>query len=103
MSTQHFPREFQNARPISAEEALGGADLAALWSAAMTNIKRFSAIVASRPNFKPERSTACVLSVPQCEHECGKCYLSCAVAPALIKRWEDELAQSCGSAQMGRA
>ena len=69
---------------------------------AMAMIERFSARIAARP-YIPDGETAIILNTPQCVHNCDRCFLECAVAPARLKWWQGELARACGSSAMGRA
>lgn len=108
MSIQHLPREFRDAVPILAEDALGARDtltLARLWPWAMENIERNSAIIASRPNYQPtwDADKVDLLKRPACEHQCERCYIRCAIAPDQLAWFQDELAKACGSSQIGRA
>jgi hypothetical protein len=70
---------------------------------AMTMIERFSNVIASRPNYKPDRPETLSLRNPACEHHCDKCYMGCAIAPARLAWWEGELAKACGASAIGRA
>lgn len=91
--------------PLRADSAHANSPSAitTMWSAAMTNIERYSAIVASRPNYQPERDEQLTLNRPACEWQCAKCYMTCAIAPNRVEWWQNELAKSCGSSSIGRA
>jgi len=69
---------------------------------AMSMIEQFAGRIAARPHFNPERRDT-ALSAPQCEHQCARCYMECAVAPARLAWWENELAKACGTRAIGRA
>lgn len=69
-----------------------------LW--AMQMIERQSAIVARRPAAAPDEQQ---LANPACKHGCNACYMSCAISPARLKWWEEELARLTGASTIGRA
>lgn len=108
MLIEHLPREFRDAEPSLAREALGARDaltLEKLWPWAMENIERYSAIIASRPHYQPKWAgeDTDLLRHAACERQCDKCYMACAIAPERLKWWENQLAKACGSSQIGRA
>lgn len=69
---------------------------------ALRNISIFAERIASRPNYRPPEGETLILRTPACEHECTSCFMSCAIAPARLQWWEQELARLCGSATVGR-
>ena len=69
---------------------------------AMAMIEKWSGRIAHRP-YERAKDGGIILNVAQCEHECAKCYMECAIAPERLEWWEGELARSLGSSAMGRA
>jgi len=69
---------------------------------AMAMIEKWSARIANRPHERA-KDGGIILNAAQCEWECAKCYMECAIAPGRLEWWEQELARSCGSSAMGRA
>lgn len=91
--------------PLRADSAHANslATITTMWSAAMTNIERYSAIVASRPNYQPKHEDEIALGRAACEWQCAKCYMTCAIAPDRVEWWQNELAKTCGSSAIGEA
>lgn len=79
------------------EESAFGAPLHA-----MAMIEKWSGRIASRPNDRA-RDGGLILNVAQCEWECDKCYMECAIAPKRLAWWEGQLSRLCGSDVIGRA
>ncbi len=82
---------------------MGTLSTSQIWSIAAYNIERFSAIIASRPNYKPDKDDTLRSRKPACEWGCAVCHMECAIAPDRLAWWQAELAKTCGSSQMGRA
>ncbi|MYL97232.1 hypothetical protein GR702_05530 [Novosphingobium sp. FGD1] len=69
---------------------------------AMAMVDMFSRRIAARPYPAPENRTLTLRS-PQCSYGCERCFMECAIAPARLAWWEEQLAHSCGSPSIGRA